>query len=70
MKPIDKAIDPEIRLTGKFIRFFMPSFKVGTLKLAKKLMATLKGRVRSKLYYEQVFIPRTDGTLLRLTIYA
>ncbi len=70
MKPIDKAIDPEIRLTGKFIRFFMPSFKVGTLKLAKKLMGTLKGRVRSKLYYEQVFIPRTDGTFLRLTIYA
>ena len=35
MKPIDQQIDPELRLTGKFIRFFMPSFNVGTLKLAK-----------------------------------
>lgn len=70
MKNTDQAIDSEIRLTGKFIRFFTPSFKVGTLKLAKKLMSTIKGKVRSKLFYEELYIPRGDGTSLRVTVYA
>lgn len=70
MKLIDQEIDPELRLTGKFIRFFTPSFKVGTLKLAKKLMGAIKGKATSKLFYEEVFIPRGDGTSLRLTVYA
>ncbi|MBG0762201.1 alpha/beta hydrolase [Acholeplasma laidlawii] len=70
MKSKDQAIDSELRLTGKFIRFFTPSFKVGTLKLAKKLTGALKGKVPTKLFYEEVYIPRLDGTFLRLTVYA
>jgi len=70
MKPIDQQIDPELRLTGKFIRFFMPSFNVGTLKLAKAVLGAIKGKAKSNLYYEEVYTPRPDGTMLRLTVYA
>jgi len=70
MKSIDQKIDPELRLSSKFIRFFMPTFNVSTLKVAKRLMGTIKGKTRHKLYYEEVFIPRNDGTQLRITVYA
>lgn len=70
MKNGKDLIDPELKLTARFFKLLIPAFKVGNLKVAKRLFNTIKGKCFSKLYYEQRFIPRDDGTNLRITIYA
>ncbi|CDR30793.1 Lipase 2 [Acholeplasma oculi] len=70
MKITKDMIHPELRLSASFIKFFMPSFKVGTLKLVKQMSQTIKGKCFSKIYYEEKYIKRSDGSLLRLAIYA
>ena len=66
----EPTIHKELRISAIFIKFFLPSFKANTVQLANTFLSTLKGKCKSKLYYEQRYIKRPDGTDLRITIYA
>lgn len=62
---------PELRAAGAAIRFFLPAFTQRTFRLAGALVRLIKGRCRSqKLRYEQISLPRADGSTLRLCVYS
>lgn len=63
-------IHPELRKTGELIRFFLPSFTERKFHMSKTIMKRMKGKCRSKLHYEQIYIPRLDGSSLRLCVYS
>lgn len=64
-------IRPELRTAGALFRFFVPAFTPRMFRLAGVLIRPMKGRCRSrKLRYGQVFIPRADGSRLRLCVYS
>ncbi len=62
-------IHPQLRFRGGLIRFVMPSFTLPFFRLAGVGIKALKGRGPRGLHYEQVFIPRPDGSQLRLCLY-
>ncbi|MBN3490332.1 alpha/beta hydrolase [Acholeplasma equirhinis] len=66
----EPIIHPELRLSAAFIKFFLPSFKENTAQLANTVLGTMKGKCKVRLYYEQRFIQRLDGSDLRITVYA
>jgi len=63
-------IHPELRKTGAFIRLVLPSYTLRKFRMAGVLINTAKGKCRSKLNYTQQYIPRGDGTRLRVCIYS
>ncbi len=63
-------IRPELRAAGAVIRFFLPVFTRRTFRLAGVLVRFIKGRCRSRLRYEQRYIPRANGSALRLCVYS
>lgn len=68
---VDKSmIHPELRKTGVFIRAFLPSFTERKFRMARVMIKGMKGKCRSKLRYEQLYIPRVDGSLLRVCVYS
>lgn len=68
---IDSAeIHPELRNAGILIRLLVPSFTERKFRLAKVALQSLKGKCRSTLNYEQIFIARADNSLLRLCVYS
>lgn len=66
-KPI---IHPELRKAGALIRLLLPSFTERKFQMAKVAIRMIKGKCQSSLKYEQIYIPRGDGSLLRLCIYS
>jgi acetyl esterase/lipase len=62
-------LNPELRLAGRLIRMFNPTFTVRRMKAMKRLCRFLHGRHGKKLNYEQFRIGRTDGSKLRLCLY-
>lgn len=63
-------IHPELRKAGALIRLILPCFTECTFRMAKTAMKALKGKCRSSIKYEQIFIPRADGGQLRLCVYS
>ncbi len=63
-------IHPELRKTGIFIRFVLPSFTERKFHMAKTMIRFMKGKYRSGLKYEQEYIPRVDGSRLRVCVYS
>lgn len=62
-------IHPELRRTGSIIRTLLPAFTERTFRFSKSAIQGIEGKCRSKLRYEQVFIPCSDGSELRLCVY-
>jgi acetyl esterase/lipase len=68
---VDRSmIHPELRKTGALIRTFLPSFTERKFRLAKVMIKAVKGKCRSKLQYVQKYLPRADGSLLRICVYS
>lgn len=63
-------IHPELRKVGAIMRFLLPSFTERKFRLAKTGVEALKGRSSGRVQYEQLFVPRADGSRLRLCIYS
>lgn len=62
-------INPELRVVGTLIRVILPRFTERKFRLAKWPIARKKGKCRSQLNYEQIYITRADVSMLRLCIY-
>ena len=71
MKITPRQIHPELRAAGMLIKTIMPEFTEKQLAAANKLHSLIsKGRCFSrKLDCEQIYIERTDGSMLRLCVY-
>ncbi len=68
---VDRSmINPGLRKTGALIRTFLPSFTERKFRLVKVMFKALKGKRRSKLQYAQKYLPRADGSLLRICVYS
>ena len=69
---VDTAmIHPELRSAGAFLRLVLPAFNERVFRLARIALKPIRGRCRSRsLRYEQVSLPRADGSLLRLCVYS
>lgn len=63
-------IHPEMRVAGALIKLFLPHMSVRKFRLANALLKGAKGKCRSPLTYEQKYISRPDGSLLRLCVYS
>ncbi len=63
-------IHPELRLIGILIRFFLPGFTKQKFRMANRLLQGRKGKCLSRLRYEQHFVPRPDGSFLRIGVYS
>jgi acetyl esterase/lipase len=55
---------------GLAIRFVIPKFTERIFRISASAITMMKGKCRSELKYEQIFIPRPDGSKLRLCIYS
>ena len=66
-----QMINPELRARGTLIRFFWPSFSLRKFRFCNAVLDKFgKDHAFSKSFsYEQVYIPRNDGSLLRLCVY-
>jgi acetyl esterase/lipase len=62
-------IHPELRAAARLIRLFLPAFTLRKLKAFRRLVRLLRGRHTRRLRYEQKYLPRPDGSRLRLCIY-
>lgn len=62
-------IHPELRKTGALIRFVLPYFTERKFRIAKAMIKVVKGKCKSRLKYKQDYIPRADGSSLRICIY-
>jgi acetyl esterase/lipase len=62
-------IRPELRRMGSVIRFVIPKFTERIFRISTSAIKIMKGKCRSELQYEQIFIPRPNGSKLRLCIY-
>lgn len=68
---VDKTmIHPELGRAASAIRLMLPSFTCRKLRVVKALEKVMRGRCFSKLRYEQIYLPRDDGSKLRLCIYS
>ncbi|MDR1530643.1 MAG: alpha/beta hydrolase [Clostridiales bacterium] len=63
-------LHPELRFKGSAIKFFTPHFGERGTKMLFKLCGLMRGKHGKDLRYEQVFIPRDDGTGLRICVYS
>ena len=63
-------IHPELRKAGAGIRLVFSGFSKRTFRVANFVMRAMKGRCKIPLRYEQIFLPRDDGSLLRLCVYS
>ena len=70
MRVTRKMIHPELRKTGTLIRIILPSFTEQIFRFAKIMIKPMKGKCRRRLQYEQQYISRKDGSLLRICIYS
>jgi acetyl esterase/lipase len=66
-----QMIHPELRTAGTLIRAFWPSFSLRKFRFCNVVLDTFcKGRAFTKrISYEQMYIPRDDGSRLRLCVY-
>jgi len=63
-------MNKEVRKTGRAIRFFMPYFTEKKFRKINKIMEHMKHRNFSKvLRMDEIFIPRSDGSKLRVVIF-
>ncbi|MDR2655509.1 MAG: alpha/beta hydrolase [Oscillospiraceae bacterium] len=69
-KITDEMIHPELRKTGKSWRRSAQKFSLNKTRVMKALCGLLKGRHSKEMRYEQVYIPRADGSKLRLCVYS
>lgn len=69
MRITSSMIHPDLRKAGALIRLILPSFTERKFRLAKIAMQATKGKCRSNISYEQIYIPRADRSLLRLCVY-
>lgn len=71
MKIKPTMIHPDLRPRASVIKLVMPTYTERKFRLAHAMMQALKGKIRSKkIRYQQVHIPRGDGSLLRLCVYS
>lgn len=66
----NNEIHKELRIPAAFFKFFLPSYQLNTLKLAKTYFNRKKGKCNLDLFFEERFIKKNDGSLLRICIYA
>lgn len=63
-------IHPELRNVGSIIRTILPHFTEKKFLFCNFLMSRrMKGKCKSNITYEEKWIPRQDGTLLRICVY-
>lgn len=68
---VDRSmIHPDLRGAGVLFRALVPAFTERTFRLARAAAGLLKGKCRGGLRYAQQFIPRADGSLLRVCVYS
>ncbi len=68
---VDKTmIHPELRTAGAGSRLVFSGFSKRTFHMANFVMRARKGRCKSPLQYEQIYLPRADGSVLRLCVYS
>lgn len=68
---VDKTmIHPELRTAGAGSRLVFSGFSKRTFRMANFVMRARKGRCKSPLQYEQIYLPRADGSVLRLCVYS
>jgi acetyl esterase/lipase len=70
MQTTSAMIHPQLRRIGAILRFFVPALTLPGIKAANKGCRLLRGRHSKRLRYEQVFLPRPDGSKLRLCVYS
>jgi acetyl esterase/lipase len=63
-------LNPELKFRGTMIKTFTPPLGKRGVKLMYKLTSSMRGRHGKSLRYEQIFIPRSDGTQLRICVYS
>jgi acetyl esterase/lipase len=63
-------LHPELRFKGWLIKTFTPSTTPKSAKFIYNLTTKMRGRHSGDLRYEQVYIPRADGTELRVCVYS
>lgn len=70
MKSEYKRIDKELRSTGRFIKFFNPSFSERRLRLLFKMSRIRKWKVKSdKITMSEDWVVRNDGSKIRIFIF-
>jgi acetyl esterase/lipase len=62
-------IHPELRFKGNLIKLLSPPLGERGAKAMHKLTCLMRGKHGKDLNYEQVFLPRGDGTSLRVCVY-
>ncbi|GHV42316.1 hypothetical protein FACS189490_11020 [Clostridia bacterium] len=60
----------ELRLRGAMLKLFALPQSRGASMFMYKLTKTLHGKHGKKLRYEQIYVPREDGTQLRVCVYS
>ncbi|WEV56251.1 alpha/beta hydrolase [Ligilactobacillus acidipiscis] len=65
----DDMIDPELRGLSKFYRTVHSHITPGKMKFFTNVLANLTGIGTKSLNYDQHYIPRFDGTMLRICVY-
>lgn len=63
-------LHPELRGRGMLLKIFSLPVGEGAIRIMYRLTETMRGRHGNKLKYEQVYIPRGDGTELRVCVYS
>jgi acetyl esterase/lipase len=63
-------IHPELRIRGTLLRMFALPVGEKANKFMYNLTTKLRGRHGKSLRYEQIYIPRPDGTELRVCVYS
>jgi len=62
-------LHPELRRKGAMLKLFALPVGERAAKFMYKLTTTMRGKHGKALKYEQVYLPRPDGSLLRLCVY-
>lgn len=69
MKITNEMIHPDLRKAGLAIRRVLPFFTEKIFRLTSVLLRGIKGRRRRKLYFEEKYLERADGSFLRICVY-
>lgn len=66
----DSMIHKDLRQAGRVLRKILPQFTERTFKMADFFLKSIRGRCRSDLQFEEVYLQRSDGSHLRLCVYS
>lgn len=68
-KIIDDMIHPELRKRAKTMRSVTPNYSENSTRMIQALCRLMKGHHSKGLHLRQIYIPRPDGSKLRLCVY-